>query len=201
LPGRAVRMDEGFGIRLKQAMARRSVRPTQLAADLGVLPQTVSRWRRGECPDDLRLPRIADYLRINAEWLRLGVGEIEPEIHSGGPGSPAEPRSPPGAAPGTAPRSPGRRAADEVRREIAEHMADNLPIRWSKVLEWVERVERRTPSPPARPGREGNHPRPGPAPAAGPPQTPAPRPPLGPGSVPAAPRHSSPERSGPAPGA
>jgi transcriptional regulator with XRE-family HTH domain len=79
MQGRAVRVDAGFGRRLKEAMARRGIRPGQLAAALGVLPQTVSRWRKGECPDDLRLPQIARYLRVALAWLKTGVGTFEPE--------------------------------------------------------------------------------------------------------------------------
>jgi transcriptional regulator with XRE-family HTH domain len=94
MQGRAVRMDEGFGKRLKEAMTRRNVRPGQLATALGVLPQTVSRWRRGECPDDLRLPEIAAYLSVAVGWLKRGAGESEPTAHSEAPSSPVGARSP-----------------------------------------------------------------------------------------------------------
>jgi transcriptional regulator with XRE-family HTH domain len=86
--------DEGFGRRLKEAMARRGVQAGQLATALKVAPQTVSRWRRGECPDDLRLAQIAGYLTVGEEWLSTGVGESEPRIQSAGPSSPAAARSP-----------------------------------------------------------------------------------------------------------
>jgi transcriptional regulator with XRE-family HTH domain len=86
--------DEGFGRRLKEAMARRGVQAVQLATALKVAAQTVSRWRRGECPDDLRIAQLAGYLRIAEDWLRTGAGEIESRIHLEAPSSPVGARSP-----------------------------------------------------------------------------------------------------------
>jgi transcriptional regulator with XRE-family HTH domain len=110
MPRRAVRMDVGFGDRLREAMVRRRVRPSRMAADLEVRPQTVSRWRRGECPDDLRVPEIADYLRVGLEWLKTGQGTFEPEGQT--PGDPTAQRA----------RTGGRRKEDielrTVRRSV-----------------------------------------------------------------------------------
>jgi transcriptional regulator with XRE-family HTH domain len=110
MPRRVVRMDVGFGDRLREAMVRRRVRPSRMAADLEVRPQTVSRWRRGECPDELRLPELADYLRVGLDWLKTGVGGFEPEGQS--PGDPQAPRA----------RTGGRRREDielrSVRRSV-----------------------------------------------------------------------------------
>jgi transcriptional regulator with XRE-family HTH domain len=100
MPRRVVRMDVGFGDRLREAMVRRRVRPSRMAADLEVRPQTVSRWRRGECPDELRLTVIADYLRVGLDWLKSGVGSSEPEEHT--PGDPTAQRA----------RTGGRRKED-----------------------------------------------------------------------------------------
>jgi transcriptional regulator with XRE-family HTH domain len=125
VPDRAVRMDAAFGGRLKQAMVRRGVRPAELAKALEVGQGTVSRWRRGECPSDLRLEKIAGYLRVSGEWLMRGVGEIETE--SKAPGSPVEARS----GDRTAPRSsvPGRRREDiELRAAAIRHAAGRLDV-------------------------------------------------------------------------
>jgi transcriptional regulator with XRE-family HTH domain len=37
---------------------------------------TVSRWRRGELPDDLRLPSLAGNLTVRLNWLKSGQGEM-----------------------------------------------------------------------------------------------------------------------------
>jgi transcriptional regulator with XRE-family HTH domain len=117
LPGRSVRMDLEFGERLREAMARRRVAPGRMAHDLEVAPQTVSRWRRGECPDDLRLPEIATYLRIALDWLKRGVGDIEPKVPTTGDH--------------TAQRAPsaGRRREDlELRALAIQHAAGRLDV-------------------------------------------------------------------------
>jgi transcriptional regulator with XRE-family HTH domain len=110
MPRRVVRVDVGFGERLREAMMRRRVRPGRMATDLEVRPQTVSRWRRGECPDDLRLPEIASYLRVGLGWLKTGVGTFEPGEQA--PGDPEAQRAPTG----------GRRKEDielrNVRRSV-----------------------------------------------------------------------------------
>jgi len=84
LPGRAVRRDVGFGDRLREAMARRAVPPGRLAVAMNVAPQTVSRWRRGECPEQLRLVQIANYLRVTPEWLAKGLGSFERDVQRAG---------------------------------------------------------------------------------------------------------------------
>ncbi len=88
MPSRVVRRDEGFGRRLVEAMTTARVRPGELARRVEVLPQTVSRWRSGELPDDLRLPQIAAVLGVREEWLKTGAGERSPEAQGlTGPGT------------------------------------------------------------------------------------------------------------------
>jgi transcriptional regulator with XRE-family HTH domain len=118
LPGRSVRTDEAFGNRLKEAMARRGISPGRMAHDLEVAAQTVSRWRRGECPDDLRLPEIATYLKVSLEWLRKGLGDIEPRVQALGGDTTAQ-RAP----------APGRRREDiELRAMAIHHAAGRLDV-------------------------------------------------------------------------
>jgi transcriptional regulator with XRE-family HTH domain len=119
MPRRVVRMDPVFGDRLKEAMVRRRVRPGRMATDLGVRPQTVSRWRRGECPDDLRLPEIAGYLRVGLEWLKTGSGEFEPAGQA--LGEPISQRAP----------SPGRRREDIELRATVLAIAPERAVRRS----------------------------------------------------------------------
>jgi transcriptional regulator with XRE-family HTH domain len=69
-----VNRDEGFGLRLREAMRAAGIRPGELARRCGVHPVTVARWRRGELPDDLRLPQLAECLGIPLEWLKTGQG-------------------------------------------------------------------------------------------------------------------------------
>lgn len=68
-------LDPRFAERLKAAMHEARVRPAQLATDLGVHPTTVSRWRRGECPDMPTLTALAARLGVGLEWLKTGGGE------------------------------------------------------------------------------------------------------------------------------
>jgi len=89
--GREVRRDEGFAARLSEAMRRRDIRPGELAKAQEVSPGTVSRWRAGECPDDLRFPSLATYLKVPEEWLKTGAGPSP----VWGPGDvPKQPRNP-----------------------------------------------------------------------------------------------------------
>jgi transcriptional regulator with XRE-family HTH domain len=117
MPGRAARIDEAFARRLREAMARRGVRPSQLARGLNVYAGTVSRWRKGECPDDLRLPEIAAYLKVAQEWLKTGAGDME--RREGEPGDPNAQRA----------HSPGRRREDiELRSAGLRHAAGRLDV-------------------------------------------------------------------------
>jgi transcriptional regulator with XRE-family HTH domain len=158
LPGRAVRMDLGFGERLKEAMIRRRVTPGRMARDLKVVPQTVSRWRRGECPDDLRLPELAAYLTVALDWLKSGVGELEPKAPT--TGDHTAQRTP----------SPGRRREDiELRSAAYRHAMGRLdvllrliqaykdagrPASPDILAEWlaIAALNASDPSPPANPG-------------------------------------------------
>jgi transcriptional regulator with XRE-family HTH domain len=158
MPRRAVREDVGFGERLREAMVRRRVRPSRMATDLQVRPQTVSRWRRGECPDDLRLPEIATYLRVALDWLKSGVGAFEPSGQA--PGDPQAQRV----------QSPGRRREDiELRSAAYRHAMGRLdvllrliqaykdagrPASPDILAEWlaIAALNASDPSPPANPG-------------------------------------------------
>lgn len=75
---RSVRTDREFAKRLRVAMEEAEVTPTALAEAQEVSTQTVSRWRRGELPDDLRFPSLAANLRVHANWLKTGQGEMNP---------------------------------------------------------------------------------------------------------------------------
>lgn len=68
------RQDEGFGTRMRESMDAARLRPGELARVCGVHSVTVSRWRRGELPDDLRLPQLAQCLGVAVEWLKTGQG-------------------------------------------------------------------------------------------------------------------------------
>ena len=68
-------------------MAVRGVRPGQMARDLKVLPGTVSRWRRGELPDPLRVDEIARYLGTTRAWLLKGEGPRDPSAVRGWSGA------------------------------------------------------------------------------------------------------------------
>ena len=83
-----VHRDEGFGARLREAMSRAGVRPGDLARTMGVHPVTVTRWRRGELPDDLRLPQLASCVGVALMWLKSGEG---PQIAVGRDRAPLTP--------------------------------------------------------------------------------------------------------------
>lgn len=56
--------------RLEQALAARSFSAVELAARVGVTSTTISRWRNGaQLPSGEVLFRLADELRVTAEWL------------------------------------------------------------------------------------------------------------------------------------
>lgn len=63
MPERNVRNDPIFGRNLKAAMKACGVNATWLAGQAGVKAGQVYRWRRGELPDELRLPKIAHALQ------------------------------------------------------------------------------------------------------------------------------------------
>lgn len=44
----------------------------------GVGDGTVSRWRKGELPNELRLPRLAAHLSVREEWLKTGQEPMRP---------------------------------------------------------------------------------------------------------------------------
>lgn len=69
--------DPEFGERFVLAMALAGLKPSQLAREEGVIAGTVSAWRNGERPDDLRLPRLATRLGVSLRWLKTGEGARE----------------------------------------------------------------------------------------------------------------------------
>jgi transcriptional regulator with XRE-family HTH domain len=183
MPRRAVRVDEDFGDRLREAMMRRRIRPGQLAVALEVRPQTVSRWRRGECPDDLRLPEIATYLRVALEWLKTGKGTFEPSVQGQG-----VPRA---SGPGRRREDIELRAAgmrkdaarlDVLLRLIQAYRDAGRPASPEILAEWLE-IAAANHHDESEPG-DGPTP---PAAAPGGPGPPAPSRPSGPGSGPARP--------------
>jgi transcriptional regulator with XRE-family HTH domain len=105
-PRRQVRTDPEFGRRFRLAMESAGVSPGQLAEEEKVRPQTVSRWRRGELPDDLRMPRLARRFRVSEGWLRSGEGTGGGHPPAGAPGAPVDDLT------GDAPEGPGWQFGD-----------------------------------------------------------------------------------------
>ena len=153
--GRMVRAgvteDEAFGRRLKEAMTAVGLRPGELAKRCGVHPVTVARWRRGEVPDDLRFPQLAQCLGIAEEWLKTGQGAMIPG----------------GVASGSSPPTSGRsgalrplRAADQAQEEIFLEAQQKLlgrgMIPAEEAVGWLYRMLRaREVSPPPEPPSGG----------------------------------------------
>lgn len=69
-----MRRDPEAGKRLKEVMAARGVAPGDLAEAMQVAKSTVSRWRRGELPDDENVARLAAILRTSTNWLKEARG-------------------------------------------------------------------------------------------------------------------------------
>jgi len=66
--------DPEFRKRLRVAMEEAECTPADLIGMEGVSASTVSRWRKGERPDDLRLPQLARRLGVSLKWLKSGEG-------------------------------------------------------------------------------------------------------------------------------
>lgn len=88
--------DPGFGSRLCLAMARRGIKPGELARRMPAAGQSVSRWRKGEWPEAVRLARMADVLSVSLNWLTTGQGAMD------APTNGADVQSPPDGAHGGA---------------------------------------------------------------------------------------------------
>ena len=70
---------------LNELMQRKRLRPSQLAADLGVSHATVSRWLSGEdIPNTRSCQRLAQYSGWSVEKVLSLVGHL-PEIDGGEP--------------------------------------------------------------------------------------------------------------------
>jgi len=65
---------EGFGARLAQLIAREPGRAKQraFAKKIGVKPQQLSRYLKGQIPDPPTLLRIAKVAEVSTDWL-LGL--------------------------------------------------------------------------------------------------------------------------------
>jgi transcriptional regulator with XRE-family HTH domain len=103
--------DEGFARRLREVMERERIRPRDLAKGEKVNPVTVSRWRSGEVPDELRLPGLAKRLQTSPEYLKTGQGA--PFVERTTQPAPERPASPSEAA-------RPERAADKATLEVFE---------------------------------------------------------------------------------
>lgn len=97
---RRVQSDSAFGHRLKLAMSLVDMEAGQLAKLEGVGSGTVSRWRRGELPNELRLPRLAAALRVRLEWLKSGQEPMHADPGHNGAGTrrPYEGQRPPASS-------------------------------------------------------------------------------------------------------
>lgn len=70
-------MEMFIGETIKRVRRERDLTQEEVAAHLGVSPQSVSKWERGEgYPDITMLPALANYFGVSVDEL-LGVGEIE----------------------------------------------------------------------------------------------------------------------------
>lgn len=118
LSRRSVRSDVEFGKRLRVAMAEAGVSATDLAKNQGVRVQTVSRWRRGELPDDLRLPALADLLRVSLNWLKTGQGTPTDRVRENGAAYRVDPAS-------------GARAGDSAESDVTRHADFPAPALWA----------------------------------------------------------------------
>jgi transcriptional regulator with XRE-family HTH domain len=75
-----VKRDAEFGRRLKEVMAGLRISPGELAEGMKVRPGTVSRWRSGELPGEIRMERVARLIGVRTNWLRTGQGERDAEF-------------------------------------------------------------------------------------------------------------------------
>lgn len=64
--------DPAFAERFREAMEESGWKAGKLAKAEGVVPGTASKWLRGEMPDDLRLPRLAERFGVQLKWLKSG---------------------------------------------------------------------------------------------------------------------------------
>ena len=73
-------MDFNIGKRIRSLRAERKASQKDIAEYLGVLPQTVSKWERGECSPDISvLPDIALFFGISIDGLFLEIKEENEE--------------------------------------------------------------------------------------------------------------------------
>lgn len=125
--------DEGFAKRLREVMDRERVRPKDLAKGQHVNPVTVSRWRRGEVPDDLRLPLLAARLRTTVEYLQTGQGSST--ASEPGPVAPSQAN-----APAALPVRAADRAAQQILTEAIAALSGGGTVSKEEALGWVLRA-------------------------------------------------------------
>lgn len=64
---------DGFDVRLREAIAAAGLTQLQLAREIGVHPNLVSSWARGQSlPSAPNLASLVSALRADADWLLLG---------------------------------------------------------------------------------------------------------------------------------
>lgn len=72
-----VRMELLIGDTIKRIRRERDLTQEEVAAHLGISPQSISKWERGEgYPDITVLPVLANYFCVSVDEL-LDVSEIE----------------------------------------------------------------------------------------------------------------------------
>jgi len=139
---RRVQKDSGFGRRLKQAMAEEDMQAKRLAELEKVGVGTVSRWRRGELPDELRYPSLASHLGVRVNWLKSGQGTMRPSLGGNG----AAVREVPVAATWTVytdVRPPMGEQARRILEERIEAVIRGAPLTpaeldyWLKLVRWA----------------------------------------------------------------
>jgi transcriptional regulator with XRE-family HTH domain len=75
---------EDFAARLVAAMTEKGVKNPEVAEAVGVVPNTVSKWRqRLQKPSDDQLPKLAAYLGKSEAWLRYGDRPAGPNLVGG----------------------------------------------------------------------------------------------------------------------
>jgi transcriptional regulator with XRE-family HTH domain len=72
------RPDVGFGDRLKELMAEKGIGVAELAKEIPVDPNSVTRWRRGHLPGELYLQKVARVLDTTTGFL-TGDATSDPE--------------------------------------------------------------------------------------------------------------------------
>ena len=75
-------MENNFNSSLKRIRKEKGITQEQLADNVGVSPQAVSKWELSSYPDPQLLPMIADYLGVTIDELFGRTPEKEMSVHS-----------------------------------------------------------------------------------------------------------------------